>query len=239
MYELSDLSQSRNGRKVRLVAVHTTEGGTVESIQNYFLTARKGSSHALADDVKMKDNLISYDRAAWTLRSGNAISDNLELCGYASWTRTQWINEHPNLLLFASQWVADRCKARNIPCIKLSPADVAAGKSGVIGHVDWTKGMNDGTHWDPGPGFPWDIVIANAQNLLAVGTGGSTPPISEMDEMNAEERTWLKESYKSSTHTEDMVAANAQRTLESVQRIEAAIADLVTYLKGSQAQTKN
>jgi N-acetyl-anhydromuramyl-L-alanine amidase AmpD len=29
----------------------------------------------------------------------------------------------------------------------------------VIGHIDWTVGMQDGTHTDPGTGFPWDLVL--------------------------------------------------------------------------------
>ncbi|MDQ3577545.1 MAG: hypothetical protein M3443_08070, partial [Actinomycetota bacterium] len=54
---------------------------------------------------------------------------------------------------------AERCRARDIPLVKLSPADVKAGKAGVCGHIDWTLGMKDGSHTDPGGNFPWDHVM--------------------------------------------------------------------------------
>lgn len=172
-------SSSRNGAKVRLLAVHTTEGvRTCPDLLAFFEREYKdnpdtaGSSHAGACDT-CQSEFLSYDRAAWTLRSGNLVSDNIELCGMAAWSRAEWLR-HMTMLDGAAQWLAKRAKARGIPLVKLTPADVAAGRSGVIGHADWTTGMHDGSHWDPGPSFPWDLLMPLANRYL-------TPPPIEKD----------------------------------------------------------
>jgi hypothetical protein len=121
---------------------------------------------------------VPYDQAAWTLRSGNHISENIELCAFAHYSRQDWL-DRGKLLDACAQWLAVRAHANGIPLVKLSPADVAAGKAGVIGHADWTQGMHDGSHYDPGPEFPWDVVIPKAQVLekaLSQPTPAPPPP---------------------------------------------------------------
>lgn len=167
-------SSSRAGARVIWVTVHTAEGITKASdLKAFFERSTNSSAHAVADDSTLLDNLVPYDRAAWTLRNGNSKSDNLELCGFARWSREDWLN-HPGMLNNAAAWIRSRCLARGIPIRHLSVADVAAGRAGVIGHVDYTNATGDGTHWDPGPGFPWDIVIAKA--------AGETRPAEEKDD---------------------------------------------------------
>jgi hypothetical protein len=153
--------------------IHTAEGArTTRELANYFSGPVEASSHAGIDDHAI-EQYLPYDRSAWTMLSANPISDQAELCGFAAWTRAQWLDEHRGMVNFAAQWIRDRCLARGIPIRKLSPAQVAAGEAGVCGHWDWTVGMRDGTHTDPGPGFPWDVVIATAG-----GTGGGSTPSS-------------------------------------------------------------
>lgn len=159
----SPFHSARSPRPVRLVAVHTAEGArTVEALGAWFQNPKaKVSSHAGIDDQRI-ETYVPYDRTAWCIRSANTISDNVELCGFARWSLDEWLT-HRNMLELCAQWIRQRCTARNIPIRKLTPADVAAGKAGVIGHVDWTVGMRDGDHTDPGVGFPWDMVIGLAQ----------------------------------------------------------------------------
>jgi hypothetical protein len=157
-------SGSRNGAKVIWICVHTAEGiRDADDLKAFFDRSTNSSSHAVADDTELIENCVPYDRAAWTLRNGNEESDNLELCGFASWSRAEWLNNHQGMLNQAALWIRRRCNARGVPIVKLSAADVRARKAGVIGHVDYTNGTGDGTHWDPGPGFPWDVVIARAK----------------------------------------------------------------------------
>ncbi|CRK59087.1 Phage tail length tape-measure protein [Alloactinosynnema sp. L-07] len=172
---------SRGGATVRLIVAHTAEAArTAEALGNYFANVSRNSSSHVGIDHDGTVPYVDYDKAAWTLRSGNAISDNAELCAYAMMTRDQWLSTetisfwHPGLkrtvwvdnpraiLERTAQWIAERCRARGIPLRKLTPKQVAAGEAGVIGHIDWTLGMDDGSHVDPGDNFPWDHVMARA-----------------------------------------------------------------------------
>lgn len=165
-------SSSREGATVFLICGHTAEGArTARSLAAYFARSDVMASSHVAIDATETLHLVSYDRAAWTLRSGNPYSDNAEICGFARWSRAQWLSAgtvdgcvNPRAMVdrFAA-WVKARCEARGISVRRLTLAQVRARTPGVIHHDDWTKAMNDGTHWDCGPGFPWDYVLAKAQ----------------------------------------------------------------------------
>jgi hypothetical protein len=162
-------SSSRNGAKVIWLAVHTTEGMMrVQALRDW--AGWPGSSHAASDETGAlwgpEQGFVPYDRAAWTLRNGNPISENIEQCGWARWTRAEWL-ARPKLLDATARWLAERSKARGIPLVKLSPAEVRARKPGVLGHGDYSTGTGDGTHWDPGPGYPWDVVMDKARAYAA------------------------------------------------------------------------
>jgi hypothetical protein len=162
---------ARGKAPVRLVVIHTAEGArTTASLGAFFAKKATGASSHTGIDDKGIEQYVPYDKTAWTIRSANGISDNVELCGFAKWTRAQWLDEHTPMLRLCAQWIRERCTARGIPIKKLTPAEVAAGKAGVIGHVDWTVGMKDGSHTDPGPGFPWDVVIGWAANTTTTAT---------------------------------------------------------------------
>lgn len=166
---ISSPNRSARGKApVRLIIIHTAEGArTVTSLGNYFASAAiQASSHVGIDDTGT-EQYVPYTEASWTTRAANPISENAELCGFAAWTRGQWLNEHHPMLERTAAWIRERCLARGIPIRKLTPAQVGSGLPGVCGHVDWTLGMHDGSHTDPGPGFPWDVVM----DLAA----GSTP----------------------------------------------------------------
>jgi hypothetical protein len=154
---------ARGSLPVRLIVVHTAEGArTVTELGNYFANASvQASSHVGIDDTGL-EQYVPYSEAAWTILSANPISDNAELCGFAAWTRDVWLTQHMPMLRNAAAWIRGRCQARGIPIVKLTPAQVAAGQAGVCGHWDWTVGMKDGTHTDPGSNFPWDVVMSLA-----------------------------------------------------------------------------
>lgn len=182
-------SSARGTRPVRLIVLHTTEGAlTAASLGAYFYRPDvQASSHVGIGSDGLKQ-YVSYDRSAWTVRSGNPISDNAELCGYAHWSRAEWLNNHRGTLDLAADWVRSRCLARGIPRRKLNAADVRAGAAGVIGHWDWTVGMSDGTHTDPGGQFPWDYVMQRAAQ------GGTNT--NEEDDLNAEQAQQLSLVYQ-------------------------------------------
>jgi hypothetical protein len=168
-----DRSESRQGAKVIWLAVHSTEGNDILRV-NDAVSLRDaawwtGSSHAITDNEALltpAQGCVPYDRAAWTLRGGNRYSDNIEQVGWARWSRAEWL-AHPGTLDHTARWLAERSTARGIPLVKLSPAEVGARKAGVIGHWDYTLGTGDGSHTDPGPSYPWDVVIDRARAYAA------------------------------------------------------------------------
>lgn len=190
-FNWSKKSDARRGDPVRLAVIHTAEGArTNGSLEAWFMRDDvQASSHAGGDDDGRLE-MVPYSRAAWTIRRANSISDNLELCGFASWSREEWLR-HDGMLNVAAEWIAERCRARGNPIVKLTPAQVAAGQSGACGHVDWTmatrlQGNQDGTHTDPGPNFPWDIVMSRAN-------GNSIN--QEEDDMTPDQATQLAKIY--------------------------------------------
>ena len=90
--------ESRQGETVRLVVVHTAET-TADAVRlaTYFsTTGANTSAHVCVDDTQMVQ-CVSYDHAAWTVRSGNHVSDNIEQCAFAAWTHEEWAR-HPGML---------------------------------------------------------------------------------------------------------------------------------------------
>jgi hypothetical protein len=168
--------QGRGNARVRLVILHTSEGARdVVSLGNYLANPSVQASYHVAFDDNRMEQYVQYNFESWSTLSANPISDCGCMCGFAAWTRDQWLNDHPRMLELAAQWVASRCIARGLPIKRLSLSEVAACRDdpnhpgGVIGHIDWTRGAQDGTHTDPGDNFPWDWVINRAQQIA----GGS------------------------------------------------------------------
>jgi hypothetical protein len=158
---------SRGGRRIDLIAIHTNEGSnpltagpdlSAENLAAYLNRPDvEASYHKICDD----DSVVHYlpdERASWALRSGNPRSLNLCFVGWAAWSAAEWLAHDAMLRLGAGQ-VRTWCARYGIPARHLTLLEVATGCSGIIGHVDWTFGKQDGDHTDPGPHFPWDVFI--------------------------------------------------------------------------------
>jgi N-acetyl-anhydromuramyl-L-alanine amidase AmpD len=168
---------SRGGSGVRLIVVHTTQGGgtdTYRSLGNYFANpAAEVSSHVGVDDTpgEVGEYVTAGDKA-WTAGNANPYSIQAELCAMAEWNRVQW-EQHPTMLDNCKQWIQEEAGRFNIPIRKISESEAAAGQAGVVGHTDLGFAGND--HWDPGPNFPWDLVVSGAPASPGGGGGGSQP----------------------------------------------------------------
>ena len=164
---------SRGGTKVRLVVVHTAEGAlTYQSLGSFFANPASGvSSQTGIDDTPgVIGEYVTRTAKPWTQGNANPYSTATELCAFAAWERTEWLR-HDIMLDNCRQWIAEECAHFGIPRVKLSAAEAQGGAAGVCGHVD--LGQAGGGHWDPGPGFPWDVVL-----------GGATPtPTPEPEEI--------------------------------------------------------
>lgn len=183
---------------ITLVAVHTAEGATTTASLTSYLDQPgvEASYHMLVDDTGVV-RYLPDDVAAWAMLSGNAVSVQVCLTGFAHWTRTEWLG-HDTMLRLAARVVRSWCLVHNIPPVKLTPAQVGAGLSGVCGHWDWTVGKSDGTHTDPGASFPWDVFmsyvnpIAHRKDHQVMDQLPATPTPADP---KSDPKTWPQRNY--------------------------------------------
>jgi hypothetical protein len=169
---------SRGGSSVTTIVLHTAEGArTIESLGSYFQGNVSASSHAGADD-KVNTVGIYVDRSwkSWTQANANPYCVSIELCGFASWSTSEWKNNHPNMLDNCAKWIAEEAAHFGIPITKLTASQAQNRGHGVCQHVD--LGSMGGGHHDCGSGFPMDYVLD-----MARGGGGAVPATTEEDDM--------------------------------------------------------
>lgn len=161
----------REAKEVDWLVIHTAEGATKETdLGGFFNRNSAGSSQAGIGQTGGYASYVNYADTCWAAPPFNQEADHLEICGFAKWTRTQWLAQKL-MLETVSKWIAWRCAVRKIP-IRYVHKPVK-GTSGVTGHVDVNSVYHDSNHWDPGPNFPWDTVIARA-NVIA----GTVTPVT-------------------------------------------------------------
>lgn len=144
----------RSGGGVRLIIIHTAEGAlTYQSLGSYFSNPNADvSSHTGIDDTPgVIGEYVAAGHSAWTAGNVNGYAVQTELCAFASWDLATW-DRHPVMLENCAAWIAEEAARFSIPLVKSST-------HGVCGHVDVS---GQGGHWDPGPAFPMDRVIAMA-----------------------------------------------------------------------------
>lgn len=169
---------------IKLIVLHDMEapekGDTAENVARWFANQpnkteadrKKGSSAHYCCDNDSTVQCVRDQDIAWHAPGANAQGIGIELAGYAKQGRTDWLDGYSKQMLDtqAIPLVARLCHTYAIPPVKLSPADVAAGKRGICGHVDVTRAFpGKGSHVDPGTGFPWDYVLSGVKAALTKG----------------------------------------------------------------------
>lgn len=154
---------SRAGATVRLIVLHTAEGArTIEDLGAFFASSTSGvSSHVGIDDTPgTVGEYVKRGSKAWTAANANPVAVQAELCGFASWTRSEWL-KHEAMLENAARWIREEAEAFGLPISKLTSSQAQGGGRGVCQHAD--LGSWGGGHWDCGDGFPFDDVLAEAR----------------------------------------------------------------------------
>jgi len=181
-------SRSQN----RLLVLHTAEGATTfQGLGNYFASpGAQVSSHVGIDDTTGQiGEYVKPDRKTWTAFAGNDWGEHAELCGFAAWTRAQWLS-HPIMLANTAQWLKEEAAHYSIPLVKVGAAEIVDGKWGVCGHFDLTQAGAGGNHWDPGPNFPWDVVLMVADVPTSPGPAPASPPPSQRPPVTPSAPAW-------------------------------------------------
>jgi N-acetyl-anhydromuramyl-L-alanine amidase AmpD len=175
-----------------MIVIHTMEcaesATTAEGCSRYFQNPMRKNAQGVSVPVAASchdcfdvDSIVQCvsvsDTAYHTpgMLGGKYINDfsiGYEHAGFAGQTVAQWADDYSvkTLALSAKKAAHDSLRFRIEP-VRLTVADLQAGKlNGFTGHVDCTKASKSGSHWDPGPNFPWDLYIENVKKEIQIAS---------------------------------------------------------------------
>jgi N-acetylmuramoyl-L-alanine amidase len=150
-------SGPRRASDIRLVVVHSTEGGTARSVAEFFHTTAQASTQLVVDDREcyrcVPDLVIP-----WGAPGVNTSGLHIEHCGYAHYSRHEWMG-HLAMLKLSAEHAARWCWQYGIPRRWVSPLGLKLRRKGFTRHMDASAAFTPGGHSDPGPGFPRDTYM--------------------------------------------------------------------------------
>ena len=159
----------RPTHQIRNIIVHVTvnaPGTPAENVATYQINSRSGSYHELTDTsikhlIENTDDWLTWSSGNY----GNDIGLHRSFVMWGNETRAQWL-KYDRMLREAAKRDAQWCKRYNIPPVKLTPADLRAGKRGFCGHLETGQAWGGTDHVDPGTGFPWDIYLGYVREYI-------------------------------------------------------------------------
>ncbi len=164
-----------NGRAIDLVVLHTVEGDpdtaapgdiAAENVARYCARRpEKVSAHLFIDDDSIVRGVLDKD-VAYAAPKANHNGIQIEQCGYARWTRDQWLNDHLGTLCLTARTLVHYYRRHSIPIAFVDADGLRRGHRGVTTHHEVTKAWGKSNHTDPGPGYPLHDVIALAWQIL-------------------------------------------------------------------------
>jgi hypothetical protein len=175
----------------RLLIIHDSEGseGTASALNLCGFMGTAGSStnvasyHAVTDlnmlvRPAVPDNVVAYSAAG-------ANHDGVHICipGKIAQTREQWLDPVTrSYIKTCAAWLVDKSVQHGIPLVRLSVADVVAGKRGYCDHRVISQAYKRSTHTDVGGNFPWDVLADDIQHY-----GSDLPDVPDVPDPPAEE----------------------------------------------------
>ncbi|MBP2208154.1 hypothetical protein JOJ86_005880 [Rhodococcus percolatus] len=159
-------SGPRNPNNCGLAIVHTDEGdpnGRIEDLLGWLAQERAQASYTLVVGRDGRIGRSNDDNYVPWAAGSPANERGLHLCfkGRASQSRSEWLAQGRQLDAGA-RVLRDWRDRYGIPLVKLTGAQMRAGQEGVGGHADTVDAWHSTDHTDPGPGFPWDVLLAKA-----------------------------------------------------------------------------
>jgi N-acetyl-anhydromuramyl-L-alanine amidase AmpD len=164
-----------NGTVTRIV-IHATcsatkDGGAMQNAHYFQSDNAGGLAHYVVDPDQVVQ-CCKEDTACWHAPP-NRGSIGIELTDPQGLTNVQadakdphrWADaDHEKMLRLAAKLVVEIANRHQVPLLKLSVADLKAGKHGICGHVDVSQAFGQSSHDDPQGAFPWahflDLVHA-------------------------------------------------------------------------------
>jgi hypothetical protein len=144
----------RSSSSIDYIVIHDAEGASAQAVARYgATTARVVSWHVVCDDeilIRCLPDLV----IAWAAPPLNTHGLQLELCGYARWSKLTWYL-HQGTLKRGAWQVARWCRQYGIPARWLTNAELADGKrEGIVTHAQVSAVFSKSDHTDPGKNFP-------------------------------------------------------------------------------------
>lgn len=182
--------RGRDGFAVQYIVVHYTAGSerstSAEDGAAYDQRRTDGTStHYFVDSNSVVQCVLTGDRANACFKFGNRYGIQYELCGTQQ-TRAQWLDAASDATLtLAARQMARDCRKYGLPVRRLTVAQMRAGEKGLCGHVDVTDAYGLGDHRDPGPEFPWDVLLTRVAHYL-----DGDDDMAWMDDLGAAAVAW-------------------------------------------------
>lgn len=177
-------TRGRVGPGVRFVVIHYTAGaeGRTAAENGASYDRRRPdrvSTHFFTDADSIVQEVLLADTAYAAFHNGNALGVQIEICGTLQ-TRDQWLDPVSDATLTnTARLCAQLCVRFGLEPRRLTHAEMRAtwatanGPRGIVGHVDCTQAYGQGDHTDPGPHFPWDVLLERTAEFLR-GMGAAT-----------------------------------------------------------------
>lgn len=156
----------RRSSQIRYIVIHDAEGASAKGVANYGASVdRPVSWHVTCDDDYLirclPDSFI-----AWAAPPCNTNGLQIELCGFASWSKFKWYY-HQSTLKRAAWQVAEWCRTYKIPPRWLTATELDEGKQkGILTHALVSQVYKQSDHSDPGPNFPKRYFINMVKRRL-------------------------------------------------------------------------
>lgn len=171
----ASFTRGRQAGQPTKITIHYTAGreggGSTDTDGAHYCQIRTDgtSAHYFVDADSVTQCVRTTDEAHTALEHGNDAAIHYELCGTAQ-TRAQWLDAVSRATIRnAAKQIARDMGKYDIPLIRLQGRQVRnVLAKGLCGHVDWTVGYPEdrGTHTDPGPQFPWDVLFSDIEEFL-------------------------------------------------------------------------
>jgi N-acetyl-anhydromuramyl-L-alanine amidase AmpD len=164
--QAKNYTKGRRPGPVDLIVIHTMEAAekptTAEAVAAWGAgpQAPNASWHYAVDSDSIVQSVRDED-TAWHAKGANHNGIGIEHAGYAKQNDAAWADDYSLAMLrLSAKLSAALCSQHGIPAVKLTVAELKAGKRGIVGHKDCTDAFSGGRgHYDPGGSFPWQKYI--------------------------------------------------------------------------------
>lgn len=160
-------SYRASGVRVSQFVLHFTVSppGSINGIRAMFDNPSSGASSHIGLELDGEcQQWVDWAHKAWTAGAFNSASDQVEIVTN-NLTRNEWLAAPILRDAILARIIVERLKARGLPPTLVDP-EGCTPRAGVTDHNRLECGNN---HWDVGPGFPWDKLMAQVRQLYKHG----------------------------------------------------------------------